>query len=274
VSARPPTPPTAPHSAEGANAPDAELEVELEGRAGDFALMISLRAGPRPLLLAGPNGAGKTSLLAMLLGTLRPRRGRLTLGGRVLFDAEAGIDVPPEERGLGYVPQHYALFPQRSALGNVAFGLECKRPRLASAEIERRARQLLEELEVGHVASRLPRTLSAGERQRVALARALAPEPRLLLLDEPLAALDAGVREKVRAFLARRLALLGLPALVVTHDPADAAALGERIAILEEGRVVQEGTLEDLVARPATPFAAGFAQAARAARRAAAFAAS
>ncbi|GAC1340445.1 MAG: hypothetical protein NVSMB23_10760 [Myxococcales bacterium] len=246
------------------------LQVDLEGSAGGFALSFSLRAAPGPLLVAGPNGAGKTSLIALLLGTLRPRSGRLALGGRVLFDAAEGIDLPPEERGLGYVPQHFALFPHRSALGNVAFGVECRRPRLPRDEIERRALHLLEALEVGHTASRLPRTLSAGERQRVALARALAAEPRALLLDEPLASLDAGVRETVRAFLARRLARLDLPALVVTHDPADAAALGDRIAIVEEGRVVQQGSLDELLARPATAFAAGFAAAAGIARAAAA----
>jgi molybdate transport system ATP-binding protein len=242
------------------------LEFDVRGRVGALAIEVALQLGPGRLLLAGPNGAGKTSVLGLLLGTLPATGGRIAASGRVLYDAGQGIDLPPEERGLGYVPQQYALFPQHTVLGNVAFGLSCQRPRRPRAQIEARARALLEALEIAHLEDRYPRTLSAGERQRVALARALAPEPRALLLDEPLAALDTSLRAKVRRVLADRLAALSLPALVVTHDPADAAALGERIAILEQGRIVQQGSLEDLIARPATPFAAGFAAGVEAAR--------
>ena len=245
--------------------PAGALEFEVEGRIGALDLCAALRVAPGPLLLAGPNGSGKTSVLALLLGTLKATRGRIAVGDQLLYDSSAGIDRLPEERGLGYVPQRYALFPQRTALGNVLFGLESQRERGTRAQLESRARSLLESLAVGHLADRFPHTLSAGERQRIALARALAPQPRALLLDEPLAALDASVRPKVRAFLAALLAERRLPALVVTHDPADAAGLGERIAILEGGRIVQQGTIAELRARPATPFAAEFAAGAGAA---------
>ena len=236
------------------------LSFDLEKRIGPLHLSVGLDAGERPLVLVGPNGAGKTTLLLMLLGAIRPQRGRIELGGDVLLDIASGIDVVPEERGLGYVPQDYGLFPHLTALGNVAFGLECRR-RLGKAERRERALALLEELEVAHVAARLPRSLSGGEGQRVALARALASEPRALLLDEPLAALDASVRRQLREFLPSRLAALKLPTIVVTHDGADAAAFGEDIAVLEAGRIAQRGTLVDLRRRPATPFVAEWAAA-------------
>jgi ABC-type sulfate/molybdate transport systems ATPase subunit len=231
------------------------LGFDLEGRIGSLDLAVHLETGDRPLVLVGPNGAGKTSVLLMVLGALRPLRGRVELDGEVLFDAERRIDLAPEERGLGYVPQDYGLFPHMTVIGNVAFGLEC-RHRLRRAERRERALALLEALDVGHLANRLPRSLSGGEGQRVALARALASEPRALLLDEPLAALDASVRRQLREFLPSRLAMLKLPAIVVTHDPADAAALGQDIAVIEAGRLVQRGTLRDLRERPATPFVA------------------
>jgi len=234
------------------------LSFELGGRVGTLELAVSLDAGERPLVLVGPNGSGKTTLLLMLIGAVRPRRGRIELDGETLLDTAAGVDVVPEERGLGYVPQHYALFPHLSVLGNVSFGLEC-RSRYRRAERRTRALALLEALEVAHLAPRRPDSLSGGEGQRVALARALAAEPRALLLDEPLAALDAAVRRQLREFLPSRLSSLRLPTIVVTHDAADAAAFGEDIAVLEAGRIVQRGTLQELRRRPATPFVAEWA---------------
>ena len=142
-----------------------------------------------------------------------------------------------------------------TVLANVAFGLECRR-RTSRDERRKQALELLQALDVAHLAARFPGSLSGGEGQRVALARALASEPRALLLDEPLAALDASVRRQLREYLPSRLASLGLPAIVVTHDPADAAAFGEDIAVVEAGRMVQRGTLDTLRARPATPFVA------------------
>ncbi len=232
------------------------LSVTLEGRVGALDLRVDLAVEAEPLVLVGPNGSGKTSLLLMMLGVLRPERGRIEVGGEALFDTERGIDLPPEDRSLGYLPQDYALFPHASVLENVCFGLECRR--VAKRERRDRARQILASLDVEALADRLPHTLSGGEAQRVALARALAAEPRALLLDEPLAALDAGVRKQMRAYLPERLARLGLPAVVVTHDAADAAAFARRVTVLEAGRVVQRGTLEELAAAPSTPFVAEF----------------
>jgi molybdate transport system ATP-binding protein len=232
------------------------LHIDVRGRIGTLPLAISLDIGAAPLAVVGPNGAGKTSVLLLALGLLRPESGRIRLGDQVLFDD--GVDVPAEDRRIGYLPQDYALFPHLTVAQNIEFALGC-RGTLGRAERRQRARALLGDLEVVALADRAPATLSGGERQRVALARALAIEPRALLLDEPLAALDVGARRAVRGFLAATLARLGLPAIVVTHDAADAVALGDRIAVLEAGRIVQTGTLADLRAAPASPFVAAFA---------------
>jgi molybdate transport system ATP-binding protein len=242
------------------------LAVDLRARVGAMTLELALSTAQAPLALAGPNGAGKTSLLLLILGVLRPDAGRVGLGDRVLFDAARGIDVPTEERRIGYVPQDYALFPHMTVVENLEFALACHDRDGAhnrGSGPRRRARRdeamaLLADLEVSALAPRRPRTLSGGERQRVALARALAVAPEALLLDEPLAALDVGARRQVRAFLASYLTRLGLPAIVVTHDPTDAVALGERIAVVEAGRLVQVGTAAELRAAPASPFVAEF----------------
>jgi molybdate transport system ATP-binding protein len=206
----------------------------------------------------GPNGSGKTSLLKLILGVLRPERGRVVLDGEPLFDSESGLDLPIEGRRLGYVPQGFGLFPHLTVVENVEFGLNGD-PALASAPARReRALSLLAELEVGALAGRRPSVLSGGERQRVALARALGRRPRALLLDEPLAALDAGGRKRVRSFLAASLERLGLPAVIVTHDPRDAEALAGTIAVIEAGQLVQLGTLEELRAKPWSPFVEEF----------------
>jgi molybdate transport system ATP-binding protein len=221
----------------------------LEARVRTRLLDLELSVDAETVLLAGPNGAGKSTLLRLLLGIAAPQSGRIALDGRTLFDA--GINLPPEERGLGYVPQDYALFPHLDVAGNVGFGL--RRPERAQ-----RTREVLEALHISQLAARPVQELSGGELrdvQKVALARALAPRPRALLLDEPFAALDAQARRQLRRFLAAQLEALRLPALVVSHDPADAAAF-QRIVMMEGGRIVQQGTLDDLRAVPATPFIA------------------
>ncbi|AUX42208.1 molybdenum ABC transporter ATPase [Sorangium cellulosum] len=234
------------------------LEITVEARIGRLSLEAQLAAEDGPFVLVGPNGAGKTSLLLLVLGVLSPRRGRILLNGRALFDAERGTDLPPEERGLGYLPQNYGLFPHLSALENVEFALACRDPRQPARARRDAALAALQGLGVAELARRSPASLSGGERQRVALARALSARPAALLLDEPLAALDIGARRHVRSFVAGYLRELGLPALVVTHDLADAAAMGGRIAVLEAGRVVQVGSLAELRERPASPFVAEF----------------
>jgi molybdate transport system ATP-binding protein len=218
------------------------LDARVRARAGALELDLDLHVDERGLALVGPNGAGKTTTLLALLG-VRRSEGPIHVGGHALHD------LPPEERGLAYLPQHYALFPHLTAAGNVAFALR-GRDRTA------RARAVLERLDAGHLADRLPAALSGGERQRVALARALAVSPRALLLDEPFAALDVEARDEVRAFLAAELRALARPFIVVTHDRADLEALGAPLCVLEGGRAVQRGALAELEAAPANRFVA------------------
>jgi molybdate transport system ATP-binding protein len=226
------------------------LRVELEHPLRGFVASVALAVpAGRTLALVGPSGAGKTTVLRVVAGLLRPRRGRVEIGGSVVLDTARGRDLPPERRRVGYVFQEYALFPHLDAYGNVRFG----------AEGRERAEELLDRFRIGHLAKAKVGDLSGGERQRVALARALARDPDVLLLDEPLSALDAHTRVEVRAELRELLASLGLPTLLVTHDFEDAAALADEVGVLSDGRVLQLGTPTDLVSRPGDPFVATFA---------------
>jgi len=209
----------------------------------------------------GPNGSGKTSLLRALLGLIRPLTGRIAIDDAVLFDSQQVIDVPTEDRRLGYLPQGYALFPHLTALENVEFAVAGGARKLAPRARRERARALLAELGAEAIADSLPTRLSGGERQRVGLARALALEPRALLLDEPLAALDPGARLRVRAFLLEYLERLRLPTLIVTHDPADAVALGRTVAVFDGGSLVHHGRFEDLEKLPMSNFLERFRRA-------------
>ncbi|MAQ14940.1 MAG: molybdenum ABC transporter ATP-binding protein [Sandaracinus sp.] len=210
----------------------------VRARVGTFLLDVALE-GRGTVALVGPNGSGKTTLLRALLGAIPAEAATFTLAGRAL--AELSV----EERRIGYVPQGSGLFPHLDVLGNVTFG----RPGAAAAAVE-----LLDELGCGHLRSRRVYDLSGGERQRVALARALLAQPDMLLLDEPLAALDAITRRQVRALLRDRLAAFGRPVVLVTHDVRDIEALAERVWVLEKGSVVQQGTLAELRAAPADVF--------------------
>jgi len=230
------------------------LRLEVE-RPGGFRLDAALECGVGPTLILGPNGAGKTTLLRAILGALPVRDGELRLGGRVLLDSRAHVDVPTEDRRIGWVPQEYALFPHLSVADNVAFGA-----RGEGAEAARQVQALLDRLGLAPLAGRRPSELSGGERQKAALARALAAEPEALLLDEPLAALDARTREATRGFLARMLKELAIPSLVVTHDLGDAEALDAPVVLLEQGRVVASTPFETLRAKPPTGFARDFVQ--------------
>jgi ABC-type sulfate/molybdate transport systems ATPase subunit len=187
-------------------------------------------------------------VLRAVCGLLRPDAGSIRCGGTVWLDRARGVDVAPERRRVGYVPQDHALFEHLDVAGNVGFG----------GAGPQRVRELLERLRVDHLAGVRPTTLSGGERQRVALARALARDPEVLLLDEPLSALDAHTRAVVRDELAELLAQLGLPTLLVTHDFEDAAALAQRVAVVVDGRVRQSGTPAGLVAAPADAFVVAF----------------
>ncbi|MFL5826059.1 MAG: ABC transporter ATP-binding protein [Thermoleophilaceae bacterium] len=213
-------------------------------------------APPGGLALAGASGAGKSTLLRIAAGLVTPDEGTVACDGETWFDSAAGTNVPAEQRRVGYVFQDYALFPHLSAAGNVAYGL---RRGLSRAERERRAGALLERFGIDHLAAARPRELSGGERQRVALARALAREPKALLLDEPLAALDPATRAAAARELRAVIDAAAVPALVVTHDFLEAAALGRRIAVMDRGHIVQEGAPDELVAAPASAFVADFA---------------
>ncbi|HEX7147731.1 MAG TPA: ABC transporter ATP-binding protein [Actinomycetota bacterium] len=219
-----------------------ELEVELAVETGELVVLL------------GPNGAGKTTLLRALAGLLALDRGRVVLDGAVLEDAAAGSWVPTEQRPIGFVFQDYLLFPHLSALENVAFGLRARG--LGRTEARRRARAWLDRVGLaGHAGAR-PRALSGGQGQRVALARAMVGEPRLLLLDEPLAALDAATRTEVRRDLRRHLASFGGTRLLVTHDPLEAMALADRLVVLEGGRVTQSGRPAEVSERPRSGYVA------------------
>ena len=211
-----------------------------------FDLELALEVGPETVALVGPSGAGKTSVLRAIAGLARPARGTITCGDDIWFDSGVGVDRRPEERSVGFVFQEYALFPHLNVEQNVAFGGV-------------RPDRLLWRLHIEHLAKAKPSELSGGERQRVAVARALAREPRVLLLDEPMAALDPHTRGKVRAELHDLLRELALPALLVTHDFEDAAVLADRVGVLVEGRLRQLGAPAELLGSPADPYVAEFA---------------
>jgi len=239
------------------------LRAHLVASRAAFTLNLELDVVPgETLALLGPNGAGKSTAIAALAG-LVPLGGRaggsgsggggaVSLGSRVLEDVASGAFVPSEKRRIGVVFQDYLLFPHLSVLENVAFGLR------ATGTPKREARDAahswLERFSIAELSSRRPAELSGGQAQRVALARAVAPEPELLLLDEPLAALDAQVRDEVREELASHLRSFAGPSIVVTHSFDDVAALASSVVVLEGGVVTQRGTVREVVAAPATDY--------------------
>jgi molybdate transport system ATP-binding protein len=225
-----------------------ELDVRLLKRLPGFTLDVQWSAAGGVVVLFGPSGAGKTLTLQCLAGLLRPDAGRIVVDGRVFFDAEAGVDLRPQARRLGYVFQGYALFPHLTVADNVGFGLR-DRP---AAERRRRVGEVLERLGLAGLERRRPAELSGGERQRVALGRALAIDPALLLLDEPLSALDAPLRAALRDDLAVTLREWGIPAVVVTHDFAEAYRLGDRLVVYDAGRVIQSAPRAELLWQPAS----------------------
>ncbi len=212
--------------------------VDLDAQPGEFVSLL------------GPSGCGKTTSLRMVAGLERPDAGRITIDGRDVTQQS------PQSRGLGMVFQQYALFPNLSAFENIAFALRVRRK--PQAEVNQRVSDLLSMVHLEDAADRYPHQLSGGMQQRVALARALAMEPPLLLLDEPLSALDAAIRDELRTELRRLQRQLDLTVIYVTHDQAEAMALSDRIVVMEKGKVSQVGSPRDLYNRPATRFAAGF----------------
>jgi len=224
------------------------VSVEIVKRLPNFTLDIGWHGDESVVGLFGPSGAGKTLTLQCLAGLVRPDAGRIVVDGRVLFDAAAGTDVPPQRRRVGYVFQGYALFPHLTVAENVAFGLR-DLPRSAR---RRRAGEVIARLGLGGLERSRPHELSGGQRQRVALGRALAIEPALLLLDEPLSALDAPLRLALRDELRQTLMAWGTAAVVVTHDFTEAYRLADRIVVYESGRVVQAAPRGQLLWQPAS----------------------
>ncbi|HWC93564.1 MAG TPA: ABC transporter ATP-binding protein [Pseudolabrys sp.] len=228
-------------------------------RLGDAEILqgvsLTVAAGEAVALL-GASGSGKTTLLRAIAGLERPHAGSIVIGERVLFDAERGIDLPAEQRGLGLVFQSYALWPHRTVFENVATGLKLRD--VTPDEITQRVDRVLAQFDLSAFAARLPAQLSGGQQQRVAIARALVYEPPVILLDEPLSNLDARLREEARGWLRLLITTLGLSAIHVTHDQAEAMAIADRIVLLDAGRIAQDGSPSALYREPASRFAAEF----------------
>jgi molybdate transport system ATP-binding protein len=231
------------------------LVARLRFRRDAFELDVDLDVQPGEVVaLVGPNGAGKSTALRVLAGLQPLSDGTVLLDGSVLDDPAADVFVPAERRSVGVVFQDYLLFPHLTARENVAFGLRARGTKAAAARAV--ADEWIARVGLAELAQRTPGQLSGGQQQRVALARAMAPSPGVLLLDEPLAALDAGTRSDVRRDLRRHLDEFGGCTVLVTHDPVDAYALADRVVVLEHGRVVQEGSLADVAAHPRSRYVA------------------
>lgn len=232
------------------------LEVALRKRLGDFQLDAAFAVPGGLITLFGPSGSGKSLTLQAIAGTIEPDAGRISLDGQPIFDSASGLDLPAQKRRVGYVPQHYALFPHLSVADNIGFGLA----RLPRQTRQQRVADLLRNFDLEALAERQPRQLSGGQQQRVALARALAVQPRLLLLDEPFAALDAALRSALRQELAQVQQLWNISMLIVTHDLSDVFALGQRVIVYDDGRVIQQGTRDAVFFRPTSRRVAEFVQ--------------
>src|SRR5205809_1079734 len=206
--------------------------------------------------LLGPSGSGKTTLLRAVAGLEVPHRGTIRIGDKVVFDGAAKADVPAEARNLGLVFQSYALWPHKTVADNVAFGLKLRK--IEAGEIAKRVQKALEELSLGHLAERYPHQLSGGQQQRVAIARALVYNPPVILMDEPLSNLDAKLREEARAWLRELIVEMQLSALVVTHDQSESMAMSDRILLLNNGVIEQQGTPQEMYDQPQTLFTADF----------------
>lgn len=230
------------------------IDLSIVKKLSGFKLDISFTTEGELLVLFGPSGSGKTLTLQAIAGFLKPDSGHIRIRGITYFDSEKGMNLPINKRGIGYVLQEYALFPHLTAYENIAFGLS-QRP---AGKIREKVGEMLELLRIDNIKDLYPREISGGQKQRVAIARALAIEPSVLLLDEPLAALDYPVRSKLRTDLLSIHKRYMIPTIFVTHDVEEAFILGDRIAVLNEGRVEQIGTKDEVFYRPRTRKVAKF----------------
>ncbi|MDQ2926640.1 MAG: ABC transporter ATP-binding protein [Caldimonas sp.] len=247
-------------TAGSAAAPGTKLRVEdLHLSYGDNAILkgVSMQLAQGEVVsLLGPSGSGKTTLLRAVAGLEPPHRGTIRIEDRPVFDAGSKLEVPAEKRNLGLVFQSYALWPHRTVFDNVAYGLKLRK--VSSAETRQRVESALGNLGLGHLGERLPHQLSGGQQQRVAIARALVYNPPVILMDEPLSNLDAKLREEARAWLRELILKMRLSALVVTHDQNEAMAMSDRILLLNNGVIEQQGTPQELYGHPDTLFVADF----------------
>lgn len=214
-----------------------------------FQLDMNVESTSSRIVLFGPSGSGKTLTLQAIAGLLRPDSGSIIVAGTTLYDSDSGICLPPRERQLGYLQQDYALFPHLTVAQNVCFGLQPGVLNPRRGHLAEPARRWVDAFGLGPLLNSYPAEISGGQKQRVALARALAPEPRLLLLDEPLAALDGELRHRMREELAALQARLDIPTILITHDPDDAVLLADQVYLIRDGQVVGESVPEGLVPR-------------------------
>lgn len=225
---------------------DAHFRKRFAAPAHEFVLEAEFRAAPGFTILFGPSGAGKTTVLDCVAGLAKPDSGRIAIGDRVLFDATQGTDLPVSKRHIGYVFQSLALFPHLTLEKNVQYGLT----HLPQSERAERATAILQAFHIAHLAQRYPREISGGESQRAALARTLVTDPAVLLLDEPLAALDAATKSKIINDLRQWNQVHRIPILYVTHSREEVFALGERVIVLDAGRIVAQGTPHEVIEAP------------------------
>ena len=222
------------------------LEIDVEKQLRDFKLEVKIEvAEGEILMLVGDNGCGKTTLLNLVAGLISPDSGRIALDGRPLYDSDLRISVAPEVRNIGYVFQSYALFPHMSVYDNVAFGLRTRK--LSKQEIDFLVKDHLEAAGLWEIRRAKAGSISGGQKQRVALARALIIEPRLLLLDEPLSALDVRKQAVMRRDLRERIHSCGVPSIIVTHDLRDVSCIGDRACLIEKGKIAISGEADDVI---------------------------
>jgi molybdate transport system ATP-binding protein len=224
------------------------LSVDIEIQFREITLCPAFEAGPELIVIFGPSGAGKSVTLRALAGLVTPIKGQIRLGDREVFDAGKGINLPPQKRNVGYVPQNYALFPHRTIADNIGFGLHD----LPMKERDTRVQEFLGTMDLQKEQDRKPGEVSGGQQQRVALARALAPRPALLLLDEPFGALDEPIREHLRHEIRRLQRRYEIPIILVTHNLEEAYTLADQLVVIESGKVAQAGPRDSVFRRPAT----------------------
>lgn len=232
------------------------IQVQVKKEFPQLQIDVSAIFPPTINVIAGKSGSGKSSLIKMITGFLKPDTGHIQIGTKYFYDSSRKLNLCPERRKLGYVPQNYLLFPHLNVYDNVAFGLS--QEKLSRAVIREKVTQVLEMCKIERLADRFAHDLSGGEKQRVALARSLVLSPSLLLMDEPFSALDVHNRRFLRSEIRSILKEASIPTIIVTHDPMDALSFGEHIFIMENGQLIQSGTIQDIKIRPRSQFAAEF----------------